>query len=104
MHVSEPISESKIRNRIIRNNISAFNSSTHSPIAEIEKCIAETIIQMAKVKNPLSIPGCIQLANSMIEETNYQSKLVKFKNLHKLSHDFETLGKAWFRGFLKRKP
>ena len=59
MGVSGHISCETIRSRIKRNNITGINNSTYSPIANAEKYIAETIIQMAKIKRPLSVAACI---------------------------------------------
>ena len=53
--VSENISAETVRSRIKRKNITGKHQGTYSPIAEAEKYIAETIIQMAKIKSPLSV-------------------------------------------------
>ena len=65
--VIENSNTNTVSSRIKRKNITAFNASTHSPIETAEKYMAEAIIQMAKIKSPLSISACIQLADSMIE-------------------------------------
>ena len=101
--VSEKISCETVRSRIKRKNITGMNDSTYSPIAEAEKYIAETIIQMAKIKCPLSVSACIQLANSMISGTTHQKKLVEFKKKRNFNKTND-LGSAWFRGFVKRNP
>ena len=101
--VSEKISCETVRSRIKRKNITGNNQGTYSPIAEAEKYIAETIIQMAKIKAPLSVAACIQLANSMISGTTHQRKLVEFKRKRNLDQE-RGLGSAWFRGFIKRNP
>ena len=74
LRVSEHISCETVRSRIKRRNITGKNDSTCSPIANAEKYIAETIIQMAKIKRPLSVSACIQLANSMISGTTFTRK------------------------------
>ena len=70
-NVSESINMSTIRNRLKRKSLNA-NSIHCSPLEKLEKYIAETIIQMAKIKTPLNTSGCIQLANSMIDGTTHQ--------------------------------
>ena len=102
--VSDKISCETVRSRIKRKNISGNNESTYSPMAEAEMYIAETIIQMAKIKIPLSVvSACIQLANSMISGTTHQEKLVKFKRKRNMNKT-NGLGSAWFRGFVERNP
>ena len=103
MGVSGHISCETIRSRIKRNNITGINNSTYSPIANAEKYIAETIIQMAKIKRPLSVSTCIQFADSMISGTAHQQKLVQFKKKRNIN-DANGLGYAWFKGFCRRNP
>ena len=71
--VEEKISLSTIHNRIKRNAI-VTKQNIASPLSNIEPYIAETIIQMAKIKKPLTTAACIDLANSMIEGTTHQQK------------------------------
>ena len=78
--VSENINTEIVRSRIKQKNSTVFNASTHSLIETAEKYMAEISIQMAEIKSPLSISAYIQLANSMIEGTSHQEKLVEFKN------------------------
>ena len=101
--VIEHISSETVRSRMKRNNITGKNDCINSPIAAAEKYIAETIIQMAKIKRPLSVSACIQLANSMISGTTHQKKLVEFKKKRKFN-ETNGLGHAWFKGFCKRNP
>ena len=101
--VSEHISCETVRSRIKRGNITGKNDSTSSPIANAEKYIAETIIQMSKIKRPLSVSACIQLANSMISGTTHQKKLMEFKKKRKFD-ETNGLGSSWFKGFCKRNP
>ena len=101
--VEEHISSETVRSRIKRKNITGINDCNFSPIAAAEKYIAETIIQMAKIKRPLSVSACIQLANSMITGTTHQKKLVEFKKKRKFD-ETNGLGSAWFKGFCKRNP
>ena len=101
--ISQKISCETIRSRIKRKNITGSNQGTYSPITEAKKYIAETIIQIAKIKTPLSVSACIQLANSMISGTTHQRKLVEFMKRRHLDQT-SGLGTAWFRGFIKRNP
>ena len=74
-NVSEIINMNTIRGRLRRKSLNA-NSILCSPLQKIEKYIAETIIQLAKIKKPLTTSGCIQLANSMIDSTTHQKKII----------------------------
>ena len=104
MKIENEIKCETVRSRVKRNNLTGYSASRDSPIREIENYIAQTIIQMSRINKPLSISGCIQLANSMISGTAYFEKLVEFKRSRGINSKTMELGKSWFRSFCKRNP
>jgi hypothetical protein len=50
---------------------------------------------------PLTKTTVIELANSLVSGTEYESKISDCKNLRKLNQS-QKLGSAWYKGFLKR--
>ena len=50
---------------------------------------------------PLTKTTVIELANDIVADTEYASKIADFKKLRKLN-DSSKLGSAWYRGFISR--
>jgi hypothetical protein len=58
-------------------------------------------IRLAKMGLPLTKSTVLELANDLINKTEYQEKLAAAKKLRGL-HDENNLGTRWYHGFLKR--
>ena len=95
------ISQETILSRIKRRNPEAINFQQVSPIHELEPMIAEFCIRLARMGHPLTRETVIALANDLIKETDYNKKVSMFKEVRKLKN-IETLGAAWYRGFMSR--
>jgi hypothetical protein len=95
------ISLHTIRSRVSRGNLEAINLQQMSPISAVEPIICEFCIRLAKMGKPLTKTTVIELANDIVADTEYASKIADFKKLRKLN-DSSQLGSAWYRGFISR--
>jgi len=95
------ISLDTVRSRVKRGNPDAYNESQQSPIKELEPIICELCIRLGKMGRPLTKTTIIELANDIVLDTEYQSKIVECKELRRLTKT-EKLGDAWYRGFMHR--
>jgi hypothetical protein len=84
-----------------RGNPEAIVESRKSLISELEPIICEFCIRLAKMGRPLTKTTVIELANDLIMDTEFQSKVQQFKLDRKLNH-LGKLGDAWYHGFLHR--
>ncbi len=95
------ISLETVRSRIKRGNPGAIRTCSLSPIAGLEPLIVEFCIRLAKIGDPLTKKTVIQLANSLVVDNDYQSRINECKNdRNLLSNGF--LGDAWYRGFMNQ--
>jgi hypothetical protein len=70
-----------------------------SPISDIEPIICEFCICLGKMGKPLTKTTIIELANDIVADTEYASKIIEYKKMRKLK-DSSALGAAWYRGFM----
>jgi hypothetical protein len=75
----DSISLDTIRSRVKRGNPEAIMTSKQSPITELEPIICEFCIHLAKMGRPLTKTTVIELANDLIMDTEFQSKVEQFK-------------------------
>ncbi len=66
----------------------------------MESIICDFCIRLAKIGDLLMKGTVIQLANDLIAETEFATKVVQCKELCGLNPE-SVLGNAWFRGFVK---
>ena len=61
---------------------------------------------MSKMKHSLKTSESIQLINSLIDATEYQTQLIEWKTKHNTYHredkDLGKIGRSYWKGFLKR--
>ena len=76
-----------------------------SPMAKVEDKLVGLIIQMARIRHPLTPSSCLQLANDFISGTQTEKNVIDFKTKYCFneSKDGERLlGRGYFKGFKKR--
>jgi hypothetical protein len=95
------ISLDTIRSRIKRGNAKGINCYAISPIADLEPLIVEFCIRLAKIGNPLTKKTVTLLANDLVTDNEYESRIINCKKDRHLVSD-GTLGDAWYRGFMTR--
>jgi hypothetical protein len=71
-----------IRSRTSKKSVVSLHPGTPSLIKEIEVLVLPTIIQMARIRQPMQPPEVIQFVNSLINGTIYQKKLIAWKKVH----------------------
>lgn len=89
-----------IRMRVKGGNPKAVTKSKQSPISELEPIICEFFICLAKMGRLLTKTTVIELANDLIVDTEFKSKVEQFKLERKLNH-LGKLSDAWYHGFLQ---
>ena len=94
-----------IRTRIKRKKLFAFHRGHTTPLLDIEPVVVSTIKQMCQIRQCLTPPQGIELVNSMIDGTEVQKNLVRFKK--KNSHaptdaSLGTVGRGYWNGFMRR--
>ena len=82
-----------IRRRISRHRPFVTQVGTVSPLARIEDAVVDIIIQMARIRQSLSPSKGLKLINDMIDGTELQEELVKWKETH-TSNSSGTVGKS----------
>jgi hypothetical protein len=99
------VSCNTIRSRLQRGNLLSerIGSRPLLPV-EVEKVVVDIVVMMAKIRHPLSVCEIVELANSVIEKTEYQETISKWKSSHfpHLPLQSSKLGYGWWRGFSNR--
>jgi hypothetical protein len=100
---SERVASGTIRSRVQRGKYCCQHRGT-PPILphEVEKVIADTMLVMSKIRQPLSVTETIEFANSLIEKVEFTDQIKKWKSIRGLPLDSAPLGWGWWRGFSKR--
>ena len=95
---------SRERNKTATGIGSRFGAT--SPLVEIEPLVVEFCIERARMGQPFSQGEGIAFINSIIDGTTHQTKLVTYQTKHikmrKSSPNVGTVGRSYWRGFLKR--
>jgi hypothetical protein len=105
-NTADLVSEGTIRSRVASaQSIHSNNPGTPSPLSNVEELIVQIAIQMGKIRQPLSVCETIDLANSIIDNSEHQRSLDKFKAKRYANIPLENLGKVgtgWWNGFIRR--
>ena len=76
-----------------------------SPMAKVEDKLVGLIIQMARIRYPLTPSSCLQLVNDFISGTQTKKDVIDFKNkycFNKSIYSERLLGRGYFKGFKKK--
>ena len=101
--IKENISPRAIRKRVPRNSLNNHHlaGGQVSPLQRIEPIIVNIIVQMARMRQCLTLSKGLLLVNSLIIGTRIQSELVAWKK--KNTPNFTgTLGRGYWVNFMKR--
>ena len=77
------VSSFTIRKRETRSNnviVHRMHGGHISPMAKVEDKLVGLIIQMARIRHPLTPYSCLQLANDFISGTQTEKDVIDFKN------------------------
>jgi hypothetical protein len=100
---SDTVSKDTIRSRVKRGNLIIQHRGTPPVLPEkVEKVIAETVLAMQQIRQPLSVSETIEYANSLIKGSEFEEQINKFKLQRQIPLDPNPLGIGWWRGFSKR--
>ena len=90
--------------RIRRSNLKATGND--SPLIAIEPQIVELAICMSKLKRSLTCSDGLRLVNELIQGTEIQQRLIKWKKFKKIQcsspSDLGKVGKQYWKAFLRR--
>ena len=101
--VSCAISNETVRSRIKRGILGPTHRGTAAPLQNAELALVEIIIQMGKIRQPLTRDEAIGIMNDMISETEMSETLKEFQKVRTSSSlNFGSVGKNWWQGFKKR--
>ena len=101
---SSDISHSIIRSKVTRSNniiVTRMQDGYISPMAKVEDRIVGLIIQMARIRYPLTSSSYLQFANNFISGTQVEERGIKFREKCSFMNDKE--GKKLLEYILKRE-
>ena len=99
-----PIAASTIRQRVLRNHpvINHHHCGGHqSPLVAMDDAIVKIVLAMARIRQCLNPSSGLALVNSLIDGQPIQQQLIEWKKKYS-SNDTGTVGKKYWRGFMKR--
>ena len=100
--VNFTIKHQTIRRRIVRQKLFHTHRGGHrSPLEEIEHVAVSIIIQMARIRQPLTPSKGLSLINDLISGTEYEDKLVKWKEKYTVN-SLPTVSRGYWYSFMKR--
>jgi hypothetical protein len=76
-----------------------------SPLSRIEESFCDILIEMGKIRQPLSVQESVELVNSLIKGSDIEDELIAFKKRRYKNLPLEEckkVGKGWWSGFLRR--
>ena len=73
------INASTIQQRCRRKRTQVFSSGTPSPLQAVETRMIATMIQLVRIRQPVTPSQAVSLANSMISGNPVQQELIDFK-------------------------
>jgi hypothetical protein len=103
------ISKNAIRKRVQKSRLTINNPGAPSPMADIEVYIASLINQMSKMHQPLNVSEGLQLANSLVQGTEWKENIIELKKMRgwkQFTSDRKQkplLGQKWYKCFWKCK-
>ena len=105
--VDQIISPEAIRQRSKRNQvITNGHNGPVSPLHDIEPMLVELMIQLCRMRQPLTVGNCKDLINAVIKDTPTQQRLVEWKKQHShysgIIEDDGQVGDGYWRAFLVR--
>ena len=101
---SSDISHSIIRSKATRSNniiVTRMQDGHISPMAKVEDRIVGLIIQMARIRYPLTSSSYLQFANNFISGTQVEERGIKFREKCSFMNDKE--GKRLLEYILKKE-
>jgi hypothetical protein len=96
-----------IHNRIQKNRLEVQQSGVQSPVLFVEVVLVSFIINAWALNCPISVGGTVSLMNNLVEGTEHEAKLIKWKKDRGLLDSDPSaplLGDGWLRGFQRRNP
>ena len=73
------IEKEGIRSRHYRGNLKVTTMGVESPMATMEPQLVELIIRMSRIRRCLTPSQCLLLANDLVEGTEIEKEVIKFK-------------------------
>ena len=73
------IPKGTIRTRVLKNSLNCTHVGQCSPSQKIEPVLVRIIVQMARIRQPLTPSEGLQLVNSLIDGMPIQQELIKWK-------------------------
>ena len=96
------IKHQTIRRRILRQKMFHTHRGGHrSPLEEIEHVAVSIMIQMARIRQPLTPSKGLSLINNLISGTEYEDRLVKWKQKYTVN-SLPTVSRGYWYSFMKR--
>ena len=96
------IKQHTIRRRIIRQKLFHTHRGGHrSPLEEIEHIAVSIMIQMGRIRQPLTPSKGLSLINNLISGTEYEDRLVKWKQKYTVN-SLPTVSRGYWYSFMKR--
>jgi hypothetical protein len=94
--------------RAKRGNLSASGRGLNSPMLALEAHFLDMILELAAMRQPVTVTDAISLINSMISTSNLWNEIVEWKKKH-LPGEFNSdesacLGEKYWQNFKKRQP
>lgn len=100
-----------IRNRVLRNNVTASKKSSLSPLIHVEKIIVEYCVRLARIGNALNKDQVMSLAEDVIHGTQAATELAEFKSKRQITDIYHEpidnqrkvrVGEGWYKNFMRR--
>ena len=96
------IKHQTICQHIVRQKLFHTHRGGHrSPLEEIEHIAVSIMIQMARIRQPLSPSKGLSLINNLISGTEYEDRLVKWKQKYTVN-TLPTVSRGYWYSFMKR--
>ena len=96
------IKHQTIRRRIVRQKMFHTHRCGHrSPLQEIEHIAVSIMIQMARIRQPLTPSRGLSLINNLISGTEYEERLVQWKQKYTVN-TLPTVSRGYWYSFMKR--
>jgi len=99
------LSLTTISSRMKSGNLEVWHPGVHSPILVVEVLLTSMIYTAYSVMCPLSVSKCKELMNSMLEGTEHEAALIKWKKARNMYNPNAPLvGSKWWKGYCARNP
>ena len=99
---------STVKTRVRRQNPSAVNEATTSPLASIEPMLVEWCQRMGQLRQPLDKPSVMLLVSDLIRGTEHQERLEQWREKYSQNNESNTgdakilVSNTWFSNFMTR--